>query len=143
MNKIGCLNEQPLHAALKNWYAGSEGRIEAHIDEFIVDVLIHGTVIEIQTGNFSSIKAKLEYLITGYNVKLVYPIAAEKWLLKYPKDESEQSKKRKSPKRGCREEVFGELVSFPHLLCSDNFSLELAMINEQEVRIFTGEKSWR
>ena len=35
------------------------------------------------------------------------------------------------------------MVSFPELLCSERFSLEIAMIREQEVRVFTGEKPWR
>jgi len=140
---IGCLNEQPLHAALKKWYAGSCGRVEEQIDGFVVDVLLDNEIIEIQTGNFSSIRTKLEQLIAKFNVKLVYPIAAEKWLLKYPEVDSCETTKRKSPKKGRRTDIFAELVSFPELLCSERFSLEIAMIIEQEVRIYTGEKPWR
>ncbi len=143
MNEIGCINEQPLHAALKKWYAGSSGRVEVLIDGFIVDVFSDGSIIEIQTGNFSSIKTKMAQLTSNYNLKLVYPIAAEKWLLKQPKDGIGKINRRKSPKKGRREEIFAELVSFPHLLCSERFSLEIAMIKEQEVRLFTGEKPWR
>lgn len=143
MNRIGCLNEQPLHAALKRQYAGAVGRVEVKIDNFVVDVCVNGAIIEIQTGNFSSIKTKISQLISGNNLMLVYPIAAEKWLLKYPEGESGKTLTRKSPKRGRKEEIFSELVSFPELLCSERFSLEIAMIREQEVRVFTGEKPWR
>lgn len=143
MNRIGCLNEQPLHASLKKWYAGEAGKVEVVIDGFVVDVCVDGSIIEIQTGNFSSIKTKISQLISGNNLKLVYPIAAEKWLLKYPEGKSGKTLTRKSPKRGQTEEIFSELVSFPELLCSERFSLEIAMIREQEVRVFTGEKPWR
>jgi len=143
MNKIGSLNEQPLHASLKKWYAGDTGRVEVLIDDFVVDVFKGNTIIEIQTGNFSSIKSKIRKLTANYDLKLVYPIAAEKWLLKYPDGESGEPTKRKSPKKGSRHEIFAELVSFPDLLCSERFSLEIAMIVEQEVRVYTGEKPWR
>ena len=75
MNRIGCLNEQPLHASLKRLYAGEAGGVEVVIKGFVVDVCVGGSIIEIQTGNFSSIKTKLSQLISGNNVKLVYPIA--------------------------------------------------------------------
>jgi hypothetical protein len=143
MNEIGSLNEQPLHASLKEWYAGADGRVEVLIDGFIVDVFKDGSIIEIQTGNFSSIKSKLTRLSSDYNLKLVYPVAAEKWILKHPKDNMGEITKRKSPKKGRRAEIFTELVSFPELLCSERFSLEITMIKEQELRVFTGEKPWR
>lgn len=143
MNGIGCLNEQPLHASLKRWYAGEVGRVEVVIEGFVVDVCVGGSIIEIQTSNFSSIKTKLTKLISSNNVKLVYPIAVEKWLLKCPEGISGRKHTRKSPKQGRKEEIFSELVSFPEFLCSERFSLEIAMIKEQEVRVFTGEKTWR
>ena len=143
MNNIGSLNEQPLHASLKKWYAGDAGRVEVLIDGFVVDVFKGNTIIEIQTGNFSSIKSKIKYLSSKYNLKLIYPIAGEKWLLKYPNIKSGESTKRKSPKNGTKTEIFAELVSFPELLCLERFSLEIAMIKEQEVRVYTGERPWR
>jgi hypothetical protein len=36
MNSIRYLNEQPLHAALKKWYAGAEGRVEVLINGFLL-----------------------------------------------------------------------------------------------------------
>jgi hypothetical protein len=99
MNNIGSLNEQPLHAALKKWYAGAEGRVAVLIDGFVIDVHLNNAIIEIQTGNFSSIKTKITQLVSDCNLKLVYPIAAEKWLLKYPEGESGRAITRKSPKK--------------------------------------------
>ena len=42
--------------------------------------------------------------------------------------------RRKSPKRGRLEDLFWELVSIPQLLSNPNFSLEVLMIREEEVR---------
>jgi hypothetical protein len=36
---IGSLNEKPLHAALKEWYARPEDRFEASVDGFVIDVV--------------------------------------------------------------------------------------------------------
>jgi hypothetical protein len=73
----------------------------------------------------------------------VYPIAYEKWLLKLPKEEGGETKRRKSPKRGRVEEVFKELVSFPELMRSANFSLEVLFIQEEEVRRHDPARGWR
>ena len=146
MNHIGELNEQPLHAALKAWYAGPGDQIEASVDGgqrgYVVDLVHDDLLIEIQTGNFSSIKRKLHDLVKRYPVRLVYPIAAEKWLLKLPKDSWDGPRRRKSPKRGRVEAVFAELVSFPQLLLEQNFSLEVVLIQEEEVRRYAGVKHW-
>jgi hypothetical protein len=36
---IGLLNEKPLHAALKDWYARPEDRFEVSVDGFVIDVV--------------------------------------------------------------------------------------------------------
>jgi hypothetical protein len=143
MNHIGELNEQPLHAALKAWYARPGDRVEVPVDGYVIDLVQGELLIEIQTGNFSSIKCKLSKLVARYPVRLVYPIAAEKWIIKLPQHDSAQPQRRKSPKRGRLEAVFSELVSFPRLLLEDNFSLEVVLIHEEEVRRFTNKKRRR
>ncbi len=140
MNLIGELNEQPLHAALKAWYVRPGDRVEVPVDGYVIDLVQGELLIEIQTGNFSSIKRKLSKLVAHYPVRLIYPIAAEKWILKLPQQDSAQPQRRKSPKRGRLEAVFSELVSFPQLLLEDNFSLEVVLIHEEEVRRFASKK---
>ena len=51
--------------------------------------------------------------------------------------------RRKSPKRGRLEDLFWELVSIPQLLSHPNFSLEVLMIREEEVRRYEGRRRWR
>jgi hypothetical protein len=74
---------------------------------------------------------------------LVYPIAYEKWLIKLPKHADCQTTRRKSPKRGEVAEVIKELVSFPELLLERNFSLEVLLIQEEEVRRYDERRRWR
>lgn len=142
MNTIGQLNEQPLHAALKAWYAGPQDQLEVPVDGYVVDLVQDERLVEIQTKNFSSLTQKLNDLVKRHPVRLVHPIAHEKWLFKLPREEWDGPRRRKSPKRGRLEEVFNELVSFPRLLLEDNFSLEVVMIQEEEVRRYEGKRHW-
>ena len=67
---IGLLNEKSLHSALKHWYAKPGDRLEFPLDGYIVDILRGDQVIEIQTGNFSSIKHKMRNLSCRHRVSL-------------------------------------------------------------------------
>ena len=58
MSDIGLLNEKPLHASLKEWYAQPGDRFEVAVDGFVIDIVRDDLLLEIQTGNFASIKSK-------------------------------------------------------------------------------------
>lgn len=130
---IGTLNEKPLHASLKRWYALPGDRVEVPLQGYFVDLVRGELLIEIQTASFGSIRSKLRALTRDHRVRLVHPIAVERWIVKQPLGDQPGSR-RKSPKRGRLEDVFVELVSFPELLCSGNLSLEVLLVQEEEVR---------
>ena len=113
------------------------------VDGFIIDIVRGDLLVEIQTGNFSAIKRKLTTLVGDHAVRLVYPVAREKWIIKLARDGEGRLGRRKSPKRGAFEHVFGELVRFPRLLASAYFSLEVLLIQEEEVRRYDGRRGWR
>jgi hypothetical protein len=140
---IGTLNEKHLHAALKAWYAQPGDSLEVPVDGYVIDVIQNGVLIEIQTGNFSSLKGKLSKLTAHHPVRLVYPIAQEKWILKRSNDASGSSIRRKSPKRGRVSDIFAQLVSFPELILEGNFSIEVLMTWEEEIRRFVKGRAWR
>lgn len=140
---IGLHNENPLHAALKAWYAQPGDRLEVDIDGYVVDIVGADRLVEIQTGNFSAIKGKITDLASRYPLRLVYPVPLEKWIVKLPVDPGEPLSRRKSPRRGRVTQVFKELVSFPDLVLHPNFSLEVLMITEEEVRKYIGKRRWR
>ena len=137
------MSEKSLHADLKSWYARPDDQLEAPIDGYVIDIVRGDLLIEIQTRSFSAIKEKLWKLVGSHQVRLVYPIASEKWLLKRSTKKGERPKRRKSPKRGSFEDLFVELVSFPTLFLEPNFSLEVLMIQEEEVRHHDPRRAWR
>lgn len=142
-NRIGTLNEKPLHAALKQWYAQPDDRIEVAVDGFTVDIVRGDLMVEIQTRNLSAIKRKLTTLVERHPVRLVYPVAAERWIVRQSQNGRRVLARRKSPKRGAVELVFEELVSIPQLLAHPNFSLQVVLIQEEEVRRYDGSRNWR
>ena len=140
---ISTLNEKPLHEALKRWYARPGDTFEASVDGFIVDIVRDGLLIEIQTRNFVAIRRKLNKLIVHHPVRLVYPIPSEKWITRLADDSESIVSRRRSPKRGAFTDIFDELVYLPGLLQSPNFSIELLLIQEEEVRRYDGIRGWR
>jgi hypothetical protein len=144
MSDIGTLNEKPLHAALKEWYARSGDQFEISIGGFVIDIVRDGLLIEVQTGNFASIKRKVQALAENHLLRLVYPIAREKWIVRLAKTGGGAViSRRRSPKRGVLEQVFSELVSFPRLIANPNFSMEVLLTREEEVRCYDGKRGWR
>lgn len=142
-SSIGMLGEKSLHSALKNWYSQPGDLLEAEVDGFQIDLKRPGLLIEIQTAGFSSLKRKLKTLLEKHCVRLVYPIAEEKWIVRVEADSVTRIGRRKSPKRGNIYQIFSELVSIPGLMSHPRFSLEVLFIREEEIRCHDGKGSRR
>jgi len=145
---IGTLRETSLHAALKAWYARPGDELEASVEGFQIDLRRGAQLIEIQTRNFAALKRKLTQLVERHPVRLVHPIAQEKWIVRLGRDGVTPLTRRKSPRRGRVDQLFAELVSFPELVAHPHFSLEVLMTQEEEilrpVRRGNGHRaSWR
>jgi len=140
---INTWNEGPLHAALKAWYAQPGDALEVPVDGYIIDIVRGDVLIEIQTRGFTALKDKLAALTRTHPVRLVYPIAQEKWIVKLAEDGESALSRRKSPKRGSIEQIFDELVRIPDMLAQPNFTLEVVFIHEEEVRRHDARRRWR
>lgn len=140
---INTWNEGPLHAALKAWYTQPGDALEVPVDGYIIDLVRGDVLIEIQTRGFSALRDKLAALTRAHPVRLVYPIAQEKWIVKLAEDGKSEVSRRRSPKRGDVEQIFDELVSIPHLLAQPNFTLEVVFIHEEEARRYDARRGWR
>ena len=136
------MNEHSLHSAIKDWYSLPNDRFEVKIDGFIIDILRGNLLIEVQTKSFRAIKKKLSSLVKNHQVRLVYPIPERKWIVRITESGKSVSK-RKSPRKGKLVDLFYELVSIPNLIARENFSLEVLMIEEEEIRCNDGKGSWR
>jgi len=136
------MTEYSLHSEIKDWYMVSGDELEVKVEGFIVDILRGKLLIEIQIGNFSAVKKKLIKLLLNNQVRLVYPIAKLKWVVHVSRS-GEFVRRRKSPKKGKLIDLFYELVHIPSLIGDRNFSLEVLLIEEEELRCNDGRGSWR
>lgn len=139
---IGTNNETSLHSQIKKLYAGSNGIMEACVDGSIIDIVKDDILIEIQTKNFSALGKKIAKLVDNHKIRVVHPIGETKWIITTDKD-GKQLRKRKSPKNGELIDLFDELVSIPKFMNESNFSLEIIMIELNEIRCSDGKGSWR
>ena len=139
---IGTLQETSLHHDLKVWCARPGDRLEAGVDGYEVDVVGDGRLVEVQTGSFSALKSKLKALLPEHRVQVVYPIAKERWICRVDGRDRPISR-RKSPKRGRIEELFGELLRLPETALHPNFSLLVLLTQEEVVWRDDGRGSWR
>ena len=140
---IGTLNEKPLHADLKRWYYRPGDRLEVPVDGYVVDLVRDGLLVEIQTCGFHPLAGKLRRLSRNHRVRLVHPLPARKTLVKLPASFGEEPVRRRSPKKTRPWEIFGELVHIPRLISVDCFSLELIMVDMEEVRRRDSRRGWR
>jgi hypothetical protein len=136
------MNEFSLHSEIKKVYSLPGDQFEVKLDNFIVDILRGNLAIEVQTKNFSALKEKLQALTKKYQVRLVYPLPEKKWITIVTQDQVVLDK-RKSPRKGRLTDLFGELVMIPQMIGVENFSLEVLLIDEEEVRRDDGKGSWR
>ncbi len=140
---IGTLRERSLHAHLKRLYTLPGDCVEEKVGGYWVDIRRGDDVIEIQTGSFGSMKRKLDKLLSELSVRIVHPVAVEKWITKIGADGETFLSRRKSPKRGSLYDLFDELVSFPQLVLHPRFSVEVVLVKEEEMRCEDGKGSWR
>ena len=136
------MTEYSLHSEIKDWYKISGDELEVKVKDFRIDILRDKFLIEIQTGNFTAIKKKLLKLLLNNQVRLVYPIAKLKWIV-HVSGSGEFVRRRKSPKKGKLLDLFYELVHTPSLIKDRNFSLEVLLIEEEELRCYDGRGTWR
>lgn len=139
---IGRLSEGSLHAALKEWLAEPGDQLEVALDGYVIDILRQDKLIEIQTRHLYALRRKLDKLLAAHTVHLVHPIAVEKWIVRVD-GEDQFISRRKSPKRGQMLDAFKELVRIPDLIARPGFSLEILLIQAEEIWRDDGQGSWR
>ena len=121
--------ERGLHAELKEWLREPGDLVEGMVWGYRADIIRGDLLIEIQTGNFPQIRAKLAKLLKGYKVRLVHPVPERRWVIR---EIDGKKQRRVSPRVGRVEEVFNELVYCPTLPLVPNFSLEVLLVHAEE-----------
>ena len=131
---IGVLREGPLHRELKALLAAPGDAFEVKVDGYVIDLVrSDGELVEIQTGGFSPLRAKLDALLDRHRVRIVHPIPAQRRIIRVDEDGLVLSAKA-SPKKPTAATIFDGLVSFPTLLSHPNLTIEVLLCREDHVR---------
>ncbi len=143
--QVGTLRESSLHAALKAHYAQPGDLVEEPLDGYWIDLVRGEELIEIQTGSFSALRPKLAHFLPVRPVRVILPLIVDKLIVRLGEGGSldRPRSRRRSPKRQAEVDLFAELVHLPVLATSPGFSLELAMVSVEELRVDDGKGSWR
>ena len=134
MPTIGVLREGPLHAAIKAALAEPGDRLEVPVGRFVIDLVrADGELVEVQTGGFGPLGRKLDALLDEHRMRIVYPVAAERRIVRVDED-GQVLGVRRSPKRATVVAVFDKLVAFPSLLTHPNLTIEVLLLREDHIR---------
>jgi hypothetical protein len=137
-NGIGTLGEKTLHHVVKHYLEPYEGSQEARLGGFVADIVGENGIMEIQTRQFDKLRKKLAVFLEVCRVTVVFPVAQTKWLVWIDKETGEITKKRKSPKTGCIQEIFPELYRIKDLLNHPNLRFLILMVEIEEYRYLNG-----
>lgn len=135
---IGVLNEKTLHATLKRYLEPHKENHEVPIGRYVADIVGENGIIEIQTGSFTPLRPKLEFLLDLADVTVVYPMAAVKYISWIDPDTGEVSDERRSPKKQKPIDAFYELIKIMYTLDNPRFHLKLVMLEIHEQRLLDG-----
>jgi hypothetical protein len=127
--------ETSLHRSLKQLYGGHGSQTEAVVRGYRADVLQHGLVVEIQASPLSAIRHKIADLVRHGRVLVVKPITQCKLIRWGDPRKDDWGKPRRSPKRGRLVDVFDELVHFTKVFPHPNLTIDVVLIEDEELRV--------
>ena len=154
---IGTLAEKQMHAAIKRFICPDESKHEILIDgsigckniapdeesdkkskkrRFVADILDGNTIYEIQTGGFSPLREKIQWILdnTSYNVTVIHPIAETKWVSLINTKTGNIENRKRSHIKGKITDIAPELYFFRDFISSPRFSLVILMMEAEQYK---------
>ncbi len=135
---IGTLGEKTVHAVVKIYVEPDEDYHEVPLEGYVADIYREGKIFEVQTANFNTMRNKLRAFLPLYQVTIVYPVPATKWLIWIDPETGEETDRRKSPKKGTPQAVFRELYRIKPFLTDPNLSIRILLLDMEEYRLLDG-----
>ncbi len=153
---IGQLNEKRLHSIIKRYICPDESGHEIKLDtlvlpkedkktggrrvKYVADVLIEDCIYEVQTGSFYPMRQKIKYYLenTDYNIIVVHPLSAEKWVSWIDETSGDVSKKHRSPKKERAIDIAKELYWLLDYLDDPRLNIYVMLLSVEEYRLLNG-----
>lgn len=130
--------ETSLHRQLKLHYAASDEQTEVTVDGFRIDAISPtGELIEIQHASLGALRDKTKKLLnrSKHSLRIVKPIVSRKRLTTLARRDGPVQRSRMSPKRGDRLDLFQDLVHFSTVFPRKRLTLEIVLIEAEEIRV--------
>lgn len=161
---IGLLNEKPVHAVLKDYMCEDRScqeirlddriitgryplrddkKMRRDVDRYVADILTEaGEIIEIQTGSFYPLVKKLDFYLrmTDCRVTVVHPLFHQKWVRYLDPETGEIGARRRSPRHEQVRDIAHELYWLAPYLAEPRFSLQLELLEVEEIRVSKPQK---
>lgn len=133
---IGTYSEKRLHRILKRYVCEDENAYEIPVGKYVADVYDEGKITEIQTKNLGTLLPKLRYYLeqTDCSVTVIYPIFAEKTLIRMDRETGELLRSKRSPKKGRVEDILPELYPLSELFFNPRLGVKAVLIRADEHR---------
>lgn len=136
---IGTLGEKSLHAVLKRYYQPDESLHERKVGRMTVDaILSDGSILEVQTRGFSSLRKKLPVLLSCGQVHLIAPVVQKKWVCWLEPATGEVVSRRRSPKQYFPIDLSRELSCIREFLSHPNLTVHFPLLEAEEYRLLDG-----
>jgi len=138
-NGIGTYGEKLMHVILKKYADPDTSHHEVKCCGYIADIFDGRNITEIQTGNFSPLKKKVAKMADeGYNITIIYPIAAKKWIIWLDPSSGEVTSRRLSPQKCNEYKLLVEMVHALPLLKKENITFRALFLEIEEYRLLDG-----
>jgi hypothetical protein len=133
---IGTYNEKRIHRILKRLITENAECYEIKLGRYVADILLDGTVFEIQTGSFRTLSEKVKFYLehTDYEVCIVHPVISEKTLIRAERDTGEIMRVSRSPKKGRQSDLLAELYHIADMVGNERLCVRVLYINAEEYR---------
>jgi hypothetical protein len=126
--------ETSLHRQLKALYAAGDARLEVPLDDYRIDVVADGRLVEIQHGKLAAIRDKIGRLLVRHHVTVVKPLIVRKTLVRLDGPGGTVLSQRLSPRRSQPLDLFHELVYFTRVFPHPRLTLEAPLVEIEERR---------
>ncbi len=126
--------ETSLHRQLKQLYAIPGSQVEQRLGRYRIDVVQPGRLVEIQVASLTAIRDKIAVLLKKHDVLVVKPLVVRKHLVKLRRAGGKIVSRRLSPKRQTLLDLFDELVHFTRVFPHSRLTLEVPLLEIEELR---------
>ena len=139
-NQITTYMERSLHKSLKTYFCPDEAKHGLKIGRHVADACDGNTIFEIQTGNFSPLRKKLQFYLenTDFDIVVVRPIAQNRrifWL-------DEMGELKKAPRLSSKHENIAngiaDIYYIKEFLDNPRLSFCFVLMEIDEIRLLDG-----